>query len=126
MWIEIKNSMGNIILCITIHGNILIIKVSALLSGKYTIILHNASINSFKGTQIPYSVCNFSINSTHTLELEKIPQKNVIIQLNSHNSFDIKTIILQTVKYINDQLMRIWTINFFYNFISKYQFHKYK
>jgi hypothetical protein len=107
MWIEIKNSMGNIILCITIHGNILIIKVSALLSGKYTIILHNASINSFKGTQIPYSVCNFSINSTHTLELEKIPQKNVIIQLNSHNSFDIKTIILQTVKYINDQLMRI-------------------
>ncbi|WP_424713486.1 hypothetical protein [Methanobacterium sp.] len=108
MWIEIKNSMGNIkILGITIQGNILIIKVSALLSGKYTIILHNASINSFKGTPIPYSVCNFSINSTPTLELEQIPQQNVMIQSKSSNPFDIKTIILQTVKFISGELIRI-------------------
>ena len=108
MWIEIKNSMGNIkILGISIEGNILIIKVSALLNGKYTIILHNASINSLKGKPIPYSVCNFNLNSTPTLELEQIPQKDVIIQSKSSNSFNIKNIILQAVKFINNQLMRI-------------------
>jgi len=108
MWIEIKNSMGNIkILGISIKGNILIIKVSALLNGKYTLILHNASINSLKGKPIPYSVCNFNITSTPTLELEQIPQQDAIIQSKSSNSFDIKNIILQTVSFINNQLMRI-------------------
>ncbi len=108
MWIEIKNSRGNIkILDINIQGNVLIIKVSALLSGRYTIILHKDSIISLKGTPIPYSVCSFKINSNSTLESEQISQKNVIVQSKLSNQFNIKTIILKKVRYINNQLMRI-------------------
>lgn len=108
MWIEIKNSRGNIkILGLNIHGNVLIIKVSALLSGRYTIILHNASIINLKGTPISYSVCNFKIKSKPTLKLDQISQKNVTVQSKSSNLFYIKNIILKTVGSINNQLMRI-------------------
>ena len=108
MWIEIKNSRGIIkILGLNIHGNVLIIKVSALLSGRYTIILHNASIINLKGTPIPYSVCNFKINTEPNLKFEQISQKNVIVQSKSSNLFYIKNIILKTVGSINNQLMRI-------------------
>ena len=108
LWIDIKNSMGNIkILDVTVKGNVLIIKVSALLNGKYTIILHKASITSLKGNPIPYSVCNFNINGNPTLESAQISQQNVIVHSNSSNTFNIKTILLQTFRYINDRLMRI-------------------
>ena len=89
MWIEIKNSMGKIkVLDVTIHGNVLIIKVSALFKGKYTIILHNASINNLEGKHIPYSVCKFNMINTTALNSDQISQQS--------NSFNIMSILLQT------------------------------
>ncbi len=108
LWIEIKNSRGNIkILDVTVDGNVLIIKVSALLKGKYTIILHNSSITNLKGNPIPYSVCKVNITGIPTLESDQISQQNIEIQSKSSNTFNIETILVQTVKYINDQLIRI-------------------
>ena len=108
LWIEIKNSRGNIkILGVTVDGNVLIIKVSALLKGKYTIILHNSSITGLKGNPIPYSVCKFDITGTPILESDQISQQNVEIQSKSSNAFNIENILVKTVNLINDQLIRI-------------------
>jgi hypothetical protein len=108
LWIEIKNSMGNIkIIDESIQGNVLIIKVSALLKGKYIIILHNASITNLKGNPIPYSVCNFDINSPPILESYRISKQNDIVQTPSSISFNIKNILLQPQRVINEQLIRI-------------------
>jgi hypothetical protein len=107
MWIEIKNSEGYIkILDVSIQGNVLILKVSALLNGKYTIILHKASITNSKGNPIPYSVCNFNINNKTTLESDKISQQDDIIQSPFTLLFNIQNILLQPQR-VNDQLIRV-------------------
>jgi hypothetical protein len=107
MWIEIKNSMGNIkIIDESIQGNVLIIKVSAQLKGKYTIILHNASITNLKGNPIPYSVYNFDINSKPIVESHQISKQNDIVQSPSSISFNVKNIFIQPQR-ANEQLIRI-------------------